>query len=140
VTEDLEAMRFNTAISKLMILVRDLGRDAPVPHEAAETLVLLLAPMAPHLAEELWQRLGHAESLALAPWPTADPNLLQDEQVTLVLQVNGKRRGELEVATDAGEEAIREAALASEPVQRHLDGRDPRKVIVVPGRLVNVVG
>jgi leucyl-tRNA synthetase len=140
VTEDLEAMRFNTAISKLMIFVRDIARDAPVPRDAAEALVLLLAPMAPHLAEEIWQRLGHAESLAHAPWPTADPALLQDERVSLVLQVNGKRRGEIEVAAAADEAAIREAALAAEPVQRHLEGREPRKVIVVPGRLVNVVG
>jgi leucyl-tRNA synthetase len=140
VTEDLEAMRFNTAISKLMVYARDVVRDAPLPRRAAEVLVLLLSPMAPHLGEELWQRLGHAKTLAYEPWPTADPELLVDETVSLVVQVNGKKRDEIRVATDASEDVVREAALALESVRRHLDGRAPKKVIVVPGRLVNVVG
>jgi leucyl-tRNA synthetase len=140
VTEDLEAMRFNTAISKLMVFARDVSRDEPLPRRAVETLVLLLAPMAPHLAEELWQRLGARESLLRAPWPTADPALLADAVVRLVVQVNGKRRDEIEVAADASEAVVRETALASEKVRQHLGGRPPRKVIVVPGRLVNVVG
>jgi leucyl-tRNA synthetase len=140
VTEDLEAMRFNTAISKLMVYSRDVAKDAPMPRAAAETLVLLLAPMAPHMAEELWRRLGHDESLARAPWPEADASLLTRDVVTLVVQLNGKRRDEIQVPADASEEMVREAALASEKVQRHLEGREPRKVIVVPGRLVNVVG
>ena len=140
VTEDLEAMRFNTAISKLMVYARDVVRDAPLSRRAAEVLVLLLSPMAPHLGEELWQRLGHAKTLAYEPWPTADPALLVDESVTLVVQVNGKRRDEIRIAADAPEDAVREAALALESVRRHLDGRAPKKVIVVPGRLVNVVG
>jgi leucyl-tRNA synthetase len=140
VSEDLEAMRFNTAISKLMVFARDVTRDAPLPRHAAEAFLLLLAPLAPHLAEEAWQRLGHSESLAYAPWPQPDPDFLLEDRVTLVLQVNGKRRAQIEVAADADEASVRAAALAAEPVQRHLDGREPRKVIVVPGRLVNVVG
>ncbi|HVH17072.1 MAG TPA: leucine--tRNA ligase, partial [Myxococcota bacterium] len=140
VTEDLEAMRFNTAISKLMVYARDVVRDAPLPRRAAEVLVLLLSPMAPHLGEELWQRLGHTKTLAYEPWPTADPALLVDETVNLVVQVNGKKRDEIRVAADAPEEVVREAALSLESVRRHLDGRAPKKVIVVPGRLVNVVG
>ncbi len=140
VTADLEAMRFNTAISKLMVFAREIARDATLPRRAAETLVLLLAPLAPHLAEELWQRLGEAQSLARAPWPEADASLLEDDVVRLVVQVNGKRRDEIQVPADADEDVIREAALRSEKVQHHLDGREPRKVIVVPGRLVNVVG
>jgi leucyl-tRNA synthetase len=140
VTEDLEAMRFNTAISKLMVFARDIARDAPLPRRAAETLILLLAPMAPHLAEELWQRLGARESLVRAPWPAADPALLADAVVRLVVQVNGKRRDEIEVASGASDDAVRQAALASEKVRQHLAGRPPRQVIVVPGRLVNVVG
>jgi leucyl-tRNA synthetase len=138
VTEDIEAMRFNTAISKLMVFVRDVG--SPVPQSAARSFALLLAPFAPHLAEELWQRLGGAASLAHGPWPEADPSLLVAETVTLAVQVNGKRRAEITVPADADEEAIRSAALGCEPVQRHLAGRTPRKLIVVPGRLVNVVG
>lgn len=140
VSDDLEAMRFNTAISKLMVCARDVTKDAALPKEVAETFVLLLAPLAPHVAEEIWQRLGHADCLAHAPWPQPDAAFLHDERVTLVLQVNGKRRAEIEVAADADEATVRQAALACEPVQRHLDGREPRKVIVVPGRLVNVVG
>ncbi len=138
VTEDIEAMRFNTAISKLMVFVRDVGSPVSIP--AAQTFSLLLAPFAPHLAEELWQRLGGSRSLAHEPWPQADPALLVVETLTLVVQVNGKRRDEISVPADADEDVIRRAALASEPVQRHLAGRAPKKVIVVPGRLVNVVG
>ena len=138
VSEDVEGMRFNTAISKLMVFVRDVG--SPVPREAARTFSLLLAPFAPHLAEELWQRLGGTRSLAHEPWPQADPALLVTESVTLVVQVNGKRRDEIQVPVDADEASIRAAALAAEPVQRHLAGRTPKKVIIVPGRLVNVVG
>jgi leucyl-tRNA synthetase len=140
VTEDLEAMRFNTAISKLMVFTRDVVRDAPLPRRAAEVLALLLSPLAPHLGEELWQRLGNAKTLAYEPWPVADPALLVDETLTLVVQVNGKKRDEIRVAAGAAEASVREAALALESVRRHLDGRAPKKVIVVPGRLVNIVG
>ena len=138
VTEDLEGMRFNTAISKLMVFVRDIG--SPVPETAARRFALLLSPFAPHLAEELWQRLGATASLAYEPWPEADPSLLVAETVTLAVQVNGKRRDEIEVPADADEEAIRRGRARIEPVQRHLGGRPPKKVIIVPGRLVNVVG
>jgi leucyl-tRNA synthetase len=140
VTEDIEEMQFNTAISKLMVFVRDITKEGPLPRDAAETFLLLLSPFAPHLAEELWQRLGHAESLAREPWPAADAALLVENTVTLAVQVNGKRRSEIHVPSDAGEAAVRECALADPAVVRHLDGREPKKVIVVPGRLVNVVG
>ena len=140
VTVDLEAMRFNTAISKLMVFARDIAKDAPLPRTCAESFVLLLSPMAPHVAEELWRHLGHTDTLAYESWPSADEALLVEDQVTLIVQVNGKRRGEIEVATDASEDAIQQAALALDKVQNHLQGRDPKKVIVVPGRLVNVVG
>jgi leucyl-tRNA synthetase len=140
VTDDLENIRFNTAISKLMVFSREIAEGGPLPREATERFALLLAPFAPHLAEELWQALGHPESLARAPWPEADPDHLVEDTVTLVVQVNGKRRDELQVPSDADSDAIQAAALALEKVQRHLGGREPRKVIVVPGRLVNVVG
>jgi leucyl-tRNA synthetase len=139
VTADMEAVQPNTAISKLMVFARDVAKDAPLPREAGEAFLRMLSPFAPHLAEELWQRLGHAGSVALAPWPEADPALLVDETVLLVVQVNGKRRGEVRVPKDADEAAVREAVLADETVQRHLAGKAPRKWIVVPGRLVNVV-
>jgi leucyl-tRNA synthetase len=139
VTEDLDAMRFNTAIAKLMVFVRDVAREAPLARGAAEAFVKLLAPFAPHVAEELWEKLGFAESITHAPWPVADPALLRADTVTIALQVNGKRRGEVQVPAGADEAAVRAAALAHEGVRRHLEGKEPRKVIVVPGRLVNVV-
>ena len=101
--------------------------------------VRLLAPFAPHIAEELWEKLGHRESIAYAPWPAADPALLIAETITIAVQVNGKRRAEVTVAANADDDALRAAALADENVQRHLEGRAPRKVIVVKGRLVNIV-
>jgi leucyl-tRNA synthetase len=141
VSEDLEAMRFNTAISKLMVFARDIGKGgAALPREAAETFVLLLSPLAPHLGEELWQRLGHADTLAYEAWPVADQSLLVEDEVTLIVQVNGKRRAEMQVAADASNESIEAAALALESVSKHLGGREPKKLIVVPGRLINVVG
>ncbi len=140
VTEDVENLSFNTAISKLMVLVRDVAREAPLPREAAETFLRLLCPFAPHLAEELWSRLGHGQSIALEAWPTADPKWLVADTITLAVQVNGKRRDEIQVPAGAAEDAIRAAALAAPNVVRHLAGRTPKKVIVVPGRLVNVVG
>ncbi len=140
VTGDIETLSFNTAIAKLMVLVRDVAKDAPLSRDAAETFLRLLSPFAPHLAEELWRRIGHTRSIAFEPWPTADPALLASETVTLAVQVNGKRRDEIEVPADASEDAIREAALAAPNVVRHLEGRAPKKVIVVPGRLVNIVG
>jgi len=140
VTQDVEAMRFNTAISKLMVFSREVVRDAALPREIAETFILLLSPFAPHLAEELWQRLGHSQSLAAEPWPTADAALLEESMLTLAVQVNGKRRDEIEVPADADEETIRRAALASPGVARQLGAREPKRVIIVPGRLVNIVG
>jgi leucyl-tRNA synthetase len=140
VTEDVEALRFNTAISKLMVFARDVGAPGPVPRAAVDAFVRLLAPFAPHLAEELWEWLGSAPSVGLAPWPEANPAHLERRTISLVVQVNGKRRDEISVPADASEAAIRELALASEGVRRHLGDRPPRKVIVVPGRLVNVVG
>jgi leucyl-tRNA synthetase len=140
VTGDIESLSFNTAISKLMVLVRDVAKEQPLPREAAETLLMLLSPFAPHLAEELWQRLGHERSIAFEPWPVADPRLLVAETITLAVQVNGKRRDEIEVPAGASEDEVRSAALAAPNVVRHLEGRTPKKVIVVPGRLVNIVG
>ena len=139
VSDDVEAMRFNTAIAKLMVFVRDITRDAPIARDAADEFVRLLAPFAPHIAEELWEKLGHRESIAYAPWPAADAAMLVAETVTIAVQVNGKRRAEVEVPAQADDDAVRAAALANENVQRHLEGKAPRKVIVVKGRLVNIV-
>ena len=139
VVGDMEAMRFNTAVAKLIELNNHLIRTGAAPREVVEPLVLMLAPLAPHLAEELWSRLGHERSLAYEPFPVADPALLIEESVTCVVQVAGKVRDRLEVPPSASEQELRDLALASEPVQRALDGRDVRTVVVRAPRLVNVV-
>lgn len=141
VSEDYAALRNNTAAAKLIEYTNHLTkehRDA-VPRTAVEPLVLMLAPLAPHLAEELWLRLGHTVSLAHGPFPEADPAYLVDETVEYPVQVNGKVRGRIVVAAEADDEAVQAAALADEKVRAFLAGATPRKVIVVPGRLINLV-
>jgi leucyl-tRNA synthetase len=139
VRDDMDELRMNTAIAKLISLNNHVvGLDA-VPRSIAEAQVLMVAPFAPHIAEELWQRLGHQESLANEPFPQADPAYLTVDTVTYPVQVNGKVRDRVEVAAEAGQEEVREAALAAEKVAAALDGRQPRKVIVVPGRMVSIV-
>jgi len=139
VRTDYEAMRVNTAIAKLIVLNNHLTTLDAVPRVAVEALVLMVAPVAPHIAEELWSRLGHEASLAHAPFPVADDALLVEDTVTCILQVQGKVRGRAEVPTDVSEEALRALALADPGVVRALAGRDVRTVIVRAPRLVNVV-
>jgi leucyl-tRNA synthetase len=139
VTHDIEALRFNTAISAMMILVKHLGGLDPVPHAAAESLALLVSPFAPHLGEELWQRLGHAESLAYHPWPEFDPALVKDDVVEIGVQVNGKLRGTVTLAVDADEPTARAAALADERVRTNVEGKTLRKVIYVKGKILNFI-
>jgi leucyl-tRNA synthetase len=141
VSEDYAALRNNTAGAKLIEYTNYLTkehRDA-VPRAAAEPLVLMLAPLAPHLAEELWLRLGHTTSLAHGPFPEADPTYLVEDTVEYPVQVNGKVRGRVVVAAGADDETLKALALADEKVQAFLAGATPRKVIVVAGRLVNLV-
>lgn len=139
VTADMEAMRINTAIAKLIVLNNHLTTLPEVPRGAIEPLVLMTAPIAPHLAEELWARLGHERSLAHEPYPVADPAYLVEDTVTCVLQVQGKVRGRVEVSTDVSDDELRSLALADAGVQRALAGRDVRTVIVRAPKLVNVV-
>ncbi len=107
--------------------------------EAAETLILLVAPMTPHVAEECWDDLGHKDLVANASWPQADPTLVAQDLISLPVQVNGKKRGEIFVAPEADETTVRAAALADEGVRRALEGRPVKKFILVPKRIVNVV-
>ncbi|WP_020577320.1 class I tRNA ligase family protein [Actinopolymorpha alba] len=139
VRQDLDDLAFNTAIARLMELVRGVVAFEAVPREVAGPLVLLLAPFAPHLAEELWSRLGSADSLAYLPYPQADPAYLTEDLVTCVVQVAGRVRDRLEVPAAIAEEALRQRALASEKVRAALAGRGVRTVIVRAPRLVNVV-
>ncbi|NKB81333.1 MAG: leucine--tRNA ligase [Nitrospirales bacterium] len=139
VTQDIEEMGFNTAISKLMVFVRDITREGPLPRNSAETFVLLLAPFAPHLAEELWACLGHASSLVHEPWPTYDPACLTPSDMTIPLQVNGKLRSKILVPAESSKDDILRLARADEKLLEWLQGQTPRKVIYVENKLVNFV-
>ena len=146
VTDDLDKFRFNRAVARIRELTNALD-ELPVGMPAAEhalregleTLARLLGPMMPHLAEEMWEQLGHNGSLAEEPWPQSDPELTRDEQVTMAVQVNGKLRATLDVPRDTASAAVEDAALALPQVARWLEGHVPRKVIVVPNRIVNIV-
>jgi leucyl-tRNA synthetase len=135
VRDDFAALRFNTAIARIIELTGHAARLARVPRALAEPLVLMVAPLAPHVAEELWQRLGHRESLAYEPFPQADPALAAEATVTLPVQVNGKRRFTIEVPASAGEADIT-GVLARHP---EFPGNDVARLVIVPGKIVNVV-
>jgi leucyl-tRNA synthetase len=139
VNEDLVALRFNTAIAKLIELNNHLTKVGALDRPTAEALVLMLAPLAPHISEELWAKLGHNESLVRHPFPKADPALLIDEVVELPVQVQGKVRGRVKVNADANEEDIKAKALAEENVARHVEGREIAKIVVIPNKMVNIV-
>ncbi|MFD3744733.1 leucine--tRNA ligase [Nocardia sp. NPDC058633] len=141
VDDDLAALRDNTAGAKLIELTNHLTKNYPTgaPRAAVEPLVLMLAPLAPHIAEELWERLGHSTSLAHGPFPAADPALLVADSVEYPIQVKGKVRSRIQVPADADAASIEAAALADEKVLALLEGRAPRKIIVVPGKMVNIV-
>ncbi|WP_340685754.1 leucine--tRNA ligase [Amycolatopsis coloradensis] len=143
VREDYAEMRFNTAGAKLIELnnyvTKTYGGTEATPRELVEPLVLMLAPLAPHLAEELWKRLGHADSLVHGPFPVVDEKYLVEDSVEYPIQVNGKVRSRVTVPADAGKDAVQAAALADEKVAALVGDGTPRKVIVVPGRLVNIV-
>ncbi len=139
VTDDMERMSFNTAIARLIELNNQLVGLPAVPREVAEPFVLMLAPLVPHLAEELWERLGHAESLSAAPWPRADERWLVEDTVEVVVQVSGKVRGRVALPAGADEAAARAAALADPAIAKHLEGKTVRKAIYVPGKLLNLV-
>jgi leucyl-tRNA synthetase len=143
VTDDLNALRFNRAVAQIYTLSNAIGAassaDRAVMREALETTVLLISPMMPHLAETCWAHLGHTTLVTNARWPSALKKLLVSDTVTIAVQVNGKLRGEIVVPTDADEETVKQAALALESVKRQLDGKPPRRIIVVKGRIVNVV-
>src|SRR5699024_8366415 len=134
-----EAMRPNTAIARLIVLNNHLTGLDRVPRAAVEPLLIMTAPVAPHIAEELWQRLGHSQTLASEPFPEADEAMLVDETVTCIIQVAGKVRDRIEVSPDISAADLEAAALASKAVERILDGRSVRKVIVREPKLVNVV-
>ena len=139
VRREMDALRFNTAIAKLIELNNHVTKLTTTPREVAEPLVLMLAPLVPHVAEELWRMLGHDDTVTYTDFPVADPALLIDETVEYPVQVNGKVRGRITVPIDADRDAVEAAALADSKVVAAIDGATPKKVIVVPGKMVNVV-
>jgi leucyl-tRNA synthetase len=140
VTEDIDSMGFNTAISAMMVLTNHLNTlEGGVPREAAEKLTLMVSPFAPHLGEECWSILGNEESLAYHPWVEYDEALCVDDTIKMGVQVNGKARGEIEIAKDADQETAMAAAMEQERVVAQVDGKDIKKIIYVPGRILNIV-
>ncbi len=142
VSGGVESFGFNASIAKLYAFTNTLAKSkagSAVKREAAKTLAQLMSPMTPHLSEELWQMLGGEGLVATAPWPIADETMLIDDTITLPIQINGKRRAEISVAKDLDKAEVEKIALSTEAVQKALDGAAPKKVIVVPGRIVNVV-
>jgi leucyl-tRNA synthetase len=139
VTEDLDGMRFNTAISAMMEFTNHMTPLPVRPRSALEPLVLLLSPFAPHLAEELWQALGNQDTIAYQPWPKFDPALTKADEIEVPVQINGKLKTRVKVPAGSNETALKAAALADERVRDALAGKEVKKVIVVPGKLVNIV-
>ena len=147
ITDDIDGLRFNRAVARVYEFANTLNGFRPgdaaaagwARREALEILVLAAAPMMPHLAEECWEALGHKTMAVDTPWPVADETLLVEDSVTIAVQVNGKRRDELTVARDADNATVERLALALEKVEKAIDGKPVRKVIVVPGKIVNIV-
>ncbi len=139
VTEDVEELRFNTAISQMMIFANHLQKTTAFSSETARCLLKLLAPFAPHIAEELWKKLGSTESINSAEWPTFDPSKLETEEVRIVFQINGKFRGNAMVPRDSSQEDVAQVAQSDPRVIPHLEGKEIRKIIYVPGKIINFV-
>ena len=139
VTSDLTELRYNTAIAALMELVNTLREQNCSEHGVISELVQMSAPFAPHFAEECWERLGHRPSIFDSTWPSYDDTLTRSDDITIVVQVNGKVRGNLTVSRDADEAVVRRMAEGDAAVHRHIAGAEIRKVVYVPGRLVNFV-
>ncbi|MDW7616600.1 leucine--tRNA ligase [Peribacillus simplex] len=139
VTENYEELKFNTAISQLMVFINDAYKADSLPKVYIEGFVKLLAPVAPHIAEELWSKLGHSESITYGTWPAFDEAKLVDNEVEIVIQINGKVKAKLMVPTDTTKEKLEEIAMGDNSIKEQIDGKTIRKVIAVPGKLVNIV-
>lgn len=139
VTEDFEGLRFNTAISQLMVFINEAYKATVLPKRYVEGFVKLLAPIVPHLSEELWEKLGNKESITYEAWPAYDEAKLVDDEVEIVVQINGKVKAKLFVPADANREALEEIAMGDVKIKEQIDGKTIRKVIAVPGKLVNIV-
>ena len=139
VTEDFEGMRNNTAISQLMVFINESYKADKLPKEYIEGFLLLISPITPHLAEELWWKLGHTDTIAYAEWPTFDETKLSDDTVEVAVQINGKIRAKITVEKECSKEELEQAALENEDVKQWMEGKELKKIIAIPGRLVNIV-
>ena len=139
VSQDIEQFSYNTSISAFMICVNELSQQKCKNKEMLKTLVILIAPFAPHIAEELWEMMGEQGSVCDSQWPTWDEQYLVESQVKLGIAFNGKARFEMQFAADADNKTIEEAVLADERAQKYIDGKQIMKVIIVPKRMVNIV-
>jgi leucyl-tRNA synthetase len=139
VTDDIDRLSFNTVVSQLMILLNQLVKESSYSKETVKSFLQLLNPLAPHISEELWDRLGGSGSISDAAWPVFDESKLVSDEVKIVLQVNGKHRGEIMVSADISKEDVEALGLSQERVQNSIEGKTVRKVIYVPGRILNVV-
>jgi leucyl-tRNA synthetase len=139
VAQDIGEFKFNTAISALMILANEIERQESLSKEQFEKFLILLSPFVPHIAEELWSGLGNRESIFLSRWPAYDAELIKEEEIEMLIQVNGKLRDKIKTAVDISEDEAKKLALASEKTKKSLEGKEIRKVIFVKGRLINIV-
>ena len=139
VTEDYETLGFNTAISQLMVFINECYKADTLPKEYVEGFVKLLSPICPHIAEELWEKLGHENTISYEAWPTFDETKLVDDEVEIVVQINGKVRAKMTIARNSTREQLEEIAVGDEKVKEFIEGKTIRKVIAVPGKLVNIV-
>jgi leucyl-tRNA synthetase len=139
VTHGMESLSFNTAISRLMEFVNYFTALEARPRACMENFVLLLSPMAPHICEELWEALGHGQSLAFQPWPALDEKYVRESVIEMPVQINGKVRGRVTLPVDAGREDVEKAALDDPKVRKHLEGLAVQKLVVVPGKLISIV-
>jgi leucyl-tRNA synthetase len=139
VTEDLEALHFNTAISQMMVFINEAYKSTVLPKQYMEGFVKLLSPLAPHLAEELWEKLGHTDTISYEAWPAFDESKLIDNEIEIVIQVNGKVKHKLTVPTGASKEDLEQIAMDDDKIKEQIEGKTVRKVITVPGKLVNIV-
>ena len=139
VTEDYERMHFNTAISQLMVFVNEAYKVGDLPVEYMKGFVKMIAPIMPHMAEELWSQFGESDTITYQPWPTYDPKALVEDEVEMIVQVNGKVRAKIKMAKDTDRDEAQQLALANEHVKKFTDGKDIKKVIVVPNKIINIV-
>ena len=139
VSQDIEELHFNTAISALMVFFNEISKVQAISQDTFETFLKLLHPFAPHLTEEIWQTSGHSDFLLREAWPKADKTILAQEMVEIAVQINGKVRDRIKIAPKASKEEIEKTAMASDKIQKYLETSEIKKVIVVPGRIINII-